>query len=57
VLLRERKVLTVDEAGALDLGQEESLKLIDRAGLQRHIHDPGWGKLRLQFDGPVELPR
>jgi 5-methylthioadenosine/S-adenosylhomocysteine deaminase len=57
VLLRERKVLTVDEAGALDLGQEESLKLIERAGLQRHIHEPGWGKLRLQFDGPVELPR
>ena len=56
VLMRGRKVLTVDEGGALDLGQEEALKLIERAGLQRHLHDPGWGKLRLEFDEPIQLP-
>jgi 5-methylthioadenosine/S-adenosylhomocysteine deaminase len=57
VLMRNRKVLMVDEGAALDFGQEESLKLIERAGLQRHIHEPGWGKVRLQFDAPVDLPR
>jgi len=56
VLMRDRTVLTVDEGGALDLGQEESLKLIERTGLQRHVHEPGWGKVRLSFDAPVELP-
>ena len=56
ILLEDRKVLTVDEAGALDLGQEECLKLIERAGLQSHLHEPGWGKLRLEFDEPVQLP-
>ena len=57
VLMRERRVLTIDEAGALDLGQQESLRLIERAGLQRHIHEPGWGKPRLEFEAPVEVPR
>jgi len=54
--LENRQVLSVDEAGALDLAQVESLKLIERAGLQRHIHEPGWGKPRLEFDAPIELP-
>jgi cytosine/adenosine deaminase-related metal-dependent hydrolase len=57
VVMRDRRVMTVDEAGALDLGEEESRKLIARAGLQRHVHDPGWGKLRRTFDEPIELPR
>ena len=35
ILMEERKVLTIDEGGALDLGQEESLKLIERAGCSR----------------------
>ena len=56
VLMEDRKVLSIDESGALDLGQEESLKLIERAGLQNHLHEPGWGKLRLEFDAPVQLP-
>jgi cytosine/adenosine deaminase-related metal-dependent hydrolase len=54
--MENRAVLSVDEAGALDLAQTESLKLIERAGLQRHVHEPGWGKLRLEFDAPIELP-
>jgi cytosine/adenosine deaminase-related metal-dependent hydrolase len=56
IVMEDRKVLSIDEAGALDLGQEESSKLIDRAGLQGHLHEPGWGKLRLEFDAPVNLP-
>ena len=56
LVMEDRKVLSIDEAGALDLGQEESLKLIERAGLQSHLHEPGWGKLRLEFDAPVQLP-
>jgi cytosine/adenosine deaminase-related metal-dependent hydrolase len=56
IVMDDRKVLSIDEAGALDRGQEESLKLIERAGLQGHLHEPGWGKLRLEFDAPVNLP-
>jgi cytosine/adenosine deaminase-related metal-dependent hydrolase len=57
ILMDERKVLSIDEGGALDQGQEESLKLIERAGLQSHVHEPGWGKPRLEFDAPIQLPR
>jgi 5-methylthioadenosine/S-adenosylhomocysteine deaminase len=57
VLMQDRQVLSVDEAGALELGHEESQKLIDRAGLRPHLHEPGWGKLRLEFDAPVQLPK
>jgi cytosine/adenosine deaminase-related metal-dependent hydrolase len=56
IVMEDRKVLTIDEGGALDLGQEESLKLIERAGLRRHLHEPGWGKIRLERDEPVVLP-
>lgn len=56
ILMEHRKVMSLDEAGALDLGQEECLKLIERAGLQSHLHEPGWGKIRLEFDEPVQLP-
>jgi 5-methylthioadenosine/S-adenosylhomocysteine deaminase len=56
VRLENRKVFGVDESGALDLAQEESRKLIERAGLQNHLHEPGWGKLRLEFDAPIQLP-
>ena len=56
ILMEDRKVLSIDEAGALDLGEEESKKVVERAGLQRHIHEPGWGKLRLEFDEPIQVP-
>ena len=49
-------VLTIEEANVLDQAQEQSMKLIERAGLQSHLHQPGWGRLRLEFDQPVELP-
>ena len=57
ILMEDRRVLSIDESVALDLGQEESLKLIERAGLQSHLHDPGWGKIRLEFDEPIQLPQ
>jgi hypothetical protein len=53
VVMDDRKPLMVDETSALDRAQEESAKLIERAGLQRHLHEPGWGRLRLEFDLPV----
>lgn len=56
VILENRAVQTVDEAGALDLAGAESAKLIERAGLRPHLHEPGWGRLRLEFDAPVPLP-
>jgi cytosine/adenosine deaminase-related metal-dependent hydrolase len=56
IVMEDREVLSIDEGGALELGQEESAKLIDRAGLQGHLHEPGWGKPRLEFDAPVSLP-
>jgi cytosine/adenosine deaminase-related metal-dependent hydrolase len=56
VVMERRAVLTVDEAGALDRANEESAKLIERAGLQAHLHEPGWGRLRLEFDEPIPLP-
>ena len=54
--MRDRVVRTVDVAGVLDRAQEESSKLIERAGLQGHLHEPGWGRLRLELDEPVQLP-
>jgi cytosine/adenosine deaminase-related metal-dependent hydrolase len=56
VVMDDRNVLTVDEASVLDRAEEESTKLIERAGLQVHLHEPGWGRLRLEFDRPVQLP-
>ena len=35
---------------------DDPLKLIERAGLQSHLNEPGWGKLRLEFDVPIQLP-
>jgi cytosine/adenosine deaminase-related metal-dependent hydrolase len=56
VLMERRALLTVEEEGVLDLASAESAKLIARAGLQAHVHEPGWGRLRLEFDEPVQLP-
>jgi hypothetical protein len=58
-----RKIPRATEYGPLksfdharSLGQEESLKLVERAGLESHLHDPGWGKLRAEPDTPVIVP-
>jgi hypothetical protein len=56
LIMEDRQVLTVEVPAVLDRAHEESTRLIERAGLQRHLHDPGWGRLRLEFDEPVQLP-
>lgn len=56
VLMENRRVLTVDEDAALEEGEREARALVERAGLQAHLTPPGWGRTRLEFDRPVELP-
>src|SRR5207244_2440382 len=46
VVMEDRRVLTVDEDAALDAGQREGEAVVARAGLQRHMGEPGWGKTR-----------
>jgi 5-methylthioadenosine/S-adenosylhomocysteine deaminase len=56
VLMEGRRVLTVDEASILAEANAQARALVERAGLQAHLTDPGWGKLRLEYDRPVPLP-
>ena len=56
VILDGRRVMTVDEEAALAEGEREARALVERGGLQAHLHAPGWGRLRLEFDLPTELP-
>ena len=56
IIMEDRRILTVDEDAVLDLAQQEALAVIERAGLHSHLHAPGWGKVRLSFDRPVDLP-
>ncbi len=57
VLMEAGKVLTTDVEAALDFGQQEALALVERAGLQAHMHDPGWGKLQRTFSEPMRPPQ
>jgi cytosine/adenosine deaminase-related metal-dependent hydrolase len=57
VVLEQRRAVMVDEAAVLDRAQGESLALIERARLQSHLNQPGWGRIRLSFDHPIDLPR
>jgi cytosine/adenosine deaminase-related metal-dependent hydrolase len=56
VLMEDRRVLSVDMVGALDLGEREARALVKRAGLEPHMHDPGWGRLMRTFEAPVVPP-
>jgi cytosine/adenosine deaminase-related metal-dependent hydrolase len=56
VVMRDRKVLTVDVDAALDDGEAEARALVERAGLQSHLTGPGWGRLSRSFDAPVRFP-
>jgi 5-methylthioadenosine/S-adenosylhomocysteine deaminase len=56
VVMRDRRVLTVDLDSVLSRAEEESSKLITRAGLQPHLNPPGWGRGRITFDTPLPLP-
>lgn len=56
MLMESGKVLTTDMEQALDLGEREAWALAERAGLQAHMHDPGWGKLYRTFEEPILPP-
>jgi cytosine/adenosine deaminase-related metal-dependent hydrolase len=57
VVLDRRRAVMVDEDAVLDRAQDESLALIERARLRSHLNPPGWGRVRLSFDHPIELPK
>jgi 5-methylthioadenosine/S-adenosylhomocysteine deaminase len=56
VLMRDGKVLTINMQDALAFGESEAQALVIRAGLQPHMHDPGWGQLQRVFSSPVKFP-
>ncbi|QDC00753.1 amidohydrolase family protein [Mesorhizobium sp. 8] len=56
VLMEAGTVLTADMGEALEFGQAEALALAERAGLQAHMHDPGWGQLYRTFSEKVVPP-
>ncbi|KQV38371.1 MULTISPECIES: amidohydrolase family protein [unclassified Rhizobium] len=57
ILMEGGKVLTADVDAALAFGQEEALALAARAGLEAHMHDPGWSRLYRTFEEPVVPPQ
>jgi cytosine/adenosine deaminase-related metal-dependent hydrolase len=57
MLMENSRVLTTDVDAALSFGQEEALALASRAGLEAHMHDPGWGRLLRTFEEPVHPPQ
>jgi hypothetical protein len=57
LVMDQRRVLTVDEAAILDLVDREAQQHIARAGLQEHMHDPGWGQPRRVYTTPDVLDR
>lgn len=57
ILMEGGKVMTTDVGAALAFGQEEALALAARAGLEGHMHDPGWSKLYRTFEEPVVPPQ
>ncbi len=57
LLIEGGRVLTTDVDAAISFGQEEALALAARAGLQAHMHEPGWGRLLRTFEEPVIPPQ
>lgn len=56
ILMKEGIVVTANVEDALAFGDAEARALVERAGLQAHMHDPGWGKLHRTFREPVIPP-
>jgi cytosine/adenosine deaminase-related metal-dependent hydrolase len=56
VVMDDRVVQTVDVEAILDEAQRESAAFIDRSGFDRFLTQPSWGRLRLEFDEPIDLP-
>ena len=64
VVMKDRKVLSVDENEVLESGQNEALRMVKRAGLERHITPPktfwgvhGWlDEKRVDYDSLISRP-
>lgn len=56
VLMEDGEVLITDVDAALDLGEREAAAMVKRAGLEAHMHGPGWGQLSRTFREPVVPP-
>ncbi len=56
ILMEDGIVLTADMHEALAFGEAEAKALMERAGLQAHMHEPGWGQLQRTFTEPVAPP-
>lgn len=56
VLMRGRKILTLDPEAIMANAEAEAHAVVKRAGLENHLTDPGWGKIYRTFDQPVRLP-
>lgn len=57
LLLQDGKVLNVNMHEALEFGQQQAEALVQRAGLQKHMHDAGWNRLYRTFDEPIVFPK
>ena len=57
VLMRDRRILTVDVEAALDEGERQARAVVERGGLASHLTDPGWGRLSRSFAAPITMPQ
>lgn len=55
-VMEERRITSVDEGAALVEGNRIARELVERAGLDQHLRDPGWGQLYRTLDTHVDLP-
>lgn len=56
MVMADRRPLHVDPGEALTRGNREARALVERAGLERHLRDPGWGQIYRTFSERVPLP-
>ena len=56
ILMRDRKILSLDPEAIMANAEAEARAVVKRAGLENHLTDPGWGKVYRTFDHPVALP-
>ncbi|MDH7787397.1 5-methylthioadenosine/S-adenosylhomocysteine deaminase [Ochrobactrum sp. 19YEA23] len=56
IIMQDGVVLTADMHEALAFGETEARALVARAGLEAHMHSPGWGQLQRTFEQPVIPP-
>ena len=56
MVMADRRPLHVDVSEALARGNREARALVERAGLERHLCNPGWGQIYRTFAERVPLP-